>query len=165
MSNEKKMPLGSLLQILKDSLIQKSALLSDIKAKSEEQAELVSNPEVLLDDIDRNMEEKGQLVDKLTKLDAGFEALYDSIRKELIKDKDFYKDEISEIQKLISGIMEKSASIEVLEKRNKTAIETIFNTRKKELRHKKTASSVAHQYYRSTNRLNIVNPQFLDKKK
>ena len=164
MSNEKK-PLGALLQILKDSLVQKSALLTEIKAKSEEQAKLVSNPEVLLSDIDRNMEEKGALIEKLSKLDVGFEALYDSIRKELVKDKEFYKDDIAGIQQLIFEIMEKSASIEAIEMRNKTAIESIFSNRKKELSHKKNASTVARQYYKATNRLNVVNPQFLDKKK
>ena len=164
MNNEKK-PLGTLLQILKDSLVQKSSLLSEIKAKSEEQAVLVLNPDVLLSDIDKNMEEKEKLIEKLSKLDVGFEALYESIRKELLKDKDSYKSDIAKIQQLISEIMEKSASIEAIEKRNKAAIESVFSIRKKELSHKKNASTVAHQYYKATNRLNIVNPQFLDKKK
>lgn len=158
-------PLGTLLQILNDGLVQKSALLSEIMVKSEEQAVLVANPDVLLSDIDQNMDEKQKLIEKLTKLDVGFEALYDSIRKELLKDKELYKSEIAKIQQMISEIMEKSASIESIEKRNKAAIETVFNNRKKELRHKKNASSVAHQYYKTTNRLDMVNPQFLDKKK
>ena len=165
MGNDKKMPLGSLLQILKDSLNQKLVILQAIEAKSKEQAELILNPDVTLEDIDRNMDEKATLIDKLNKLDAGFEALYENIRKELIEHKDSYKQEIAGIQELIAKVMEKSASIEALESRNKTSSEGIFANRKKELQHRKTASSVARHYYEATNRLNVVNPQFLDKKK
>lgn len=165
MGETKKLPLGSLLQILKDSLSQKLVILQAIEAKSKEQAELILNPEVTLEDIDRNMDEKSVLIDKLTKLDAGFEALYDNIRKELAEHKALFKEEIAAIQELITKVMERSASIEALEARNKTAIEGIFANRKKELQHRKTASSVARHYYEATNRLNVINPQFLDKKK
>ncbi len=165
MAENKKMPLGSLLQILKDSLSQKLVILQAIEAKSKAQAELITNPEVALEDIDRNMDEKAGLIDKLTKLDAGFEALYENIRKELIEHKDLFKTEIADIQDLIAKVMEKSTSIEALESRNKTAIEGIFANRKKDLQHRKTASSVARHYYEATNRLNVINPQFLDKKK
>jgi len=165
MGEAKKMPLGSLLQILKDSLSQKLVILQAIEDKSKEQAELITNPDVSLEAIDQNMDEKSVLIDKLTKLDAGFEALYENIRKELADHKDLFKQEIAGIQELIAKVMEKSASIEALEARNKTAIEGIFANRKKELQHRKTASSVARHYYEATNRLNVINPQFLDKKK
>ena len=165
MADAKKMPLGSLLQILKESLSQKLLILQAIEAKSKEQAELISKPDVAFEDIDRNMNEKSALIDKLTKLDTGFEALYDNIRKELVEHKEQFKEEIAGIQELIAKVMEKSASIEALESRNKTAIEGIFANRKKELQHRKTASSVARHYYETTNKLNVINPQFLDKKK
>lgn len=165
MGETKKMPLGSLLQILKDSLNQKLVILQAIEAKSKEQAELIIDPDVSLESIDQNMDEKSVLIDKLTKLDAGFEALYENIRKELVEHKDLFKEEIAGIQELISKIMDKSASIEALESRNKTAIESIFANSKRELQHRKTASSVARHYYETTNRLNVINPQFLDKKK
>ena len=91
MADAKKMPLGSLLQILKESLSQKLLILQAIEAKSKEQAELISKPDVALEDIDHNMDEKSDLINKLTKLDTGFEALYDNIRKELVEHKDQFK--------------------------------------------------------------------------
>ncbi len=157
--------LESLLQILKESLEQKLSILSAIEVKSREQAELVADPDVLLEDLDSNMDEKAELIDKLTKLDIGFEALYDDIRGELLQNKDAYKSQIAQMQDLIAQVMEKSASIEVVEKRNKVAIEGIFRSRKKELQHRKNASSVARHYYNATNKLNVVNPVFMDKKK
>ena len=162
MENMKQQPLEVLLQILQDSLEQKLLVLTAIEQKSKEQSVLVSNPEVALDDIDKNMEEKSELIDKLTR---GFETLYNSIREELQEKKDAYKPQIAKIQDLISKVMEKSASIEVIEARNKTAIEGIFRNRKKDLQHKKNVSTVARQYYQSANRLTVIPPQFLDKKK
>lgn len=157
--------LESLLQILEESLEQKLSILSAIEVKSREQAELVADPDVLLEDLDSNMDEKAELIDKLTKLDIGFEALYDDIRGELLQNKDAYKSQIAQMQDLIAQVMEKSASIEAVEKRNKVAIEGIFRNRKKELQHRKNASSVARHYYNATNKLNVVNPVFMDKKK
>ncbi len=157
--------LGALLQILKESLEQKLDILGAIEGKSKEQAEMLSETEVVLQDIDRNMDEKAGLIERITKLDSGFEALYDNIREVLQDNKDSYKKEIADIQNLICMVMEKSASIEALEKRNKAAIETYFSDRKKELQHRKTASSVVQQYYKAANKLNVINPQFLDKKK
>lgn len=165
MENIKQQPLDVLLQILQDSLEQKLLVLTAIEQKSKEQSVLVANPNVALDDIDKNMEEKSKLIDQLSRLDGGFETLYNNIREELLDKKDAYKPQIAKIQELISKVMEKSASIEVIEARNKTAIEAIFRNRRKELQHKRNVSTVARQYYQSANRLTVIPPQFLDKKK
>ena len=165
MMGKEQQSLDVLLQILQDSLDQKLLVLTAIEQKSKEQAELVANPDVTIEDIDGNMEEKSKLIEQLTRLDNGFETLYDNIRAELMDKKDAYKPQIAKIQDSISKVMEKSASIEALEARNKIAIENIFRNRKKELQHKKTASTVARQYYTAANKLNVIQPQFMDKKK
>lgn len=165
MENLQQQPLEVLLQILQDSLEQKLIVLTAIEQKSKEQSVIVANPDVALEAIDKNMEDKSKLIDKLTRLDGGFETLYENIRKNLQDKKDAYKPQIAKIQDLISKVMEKSASIEVIEARNKTAIEGIFRNRKKELQHRKNVSTVARQYYKSANKLNVIPPQFLDKKK
>ena len=164
MGNEQQ-SLGVLLQILQDSLEQKLIVLTGIEKKSKEQAELVMNPDVTIEALDANMSEKSELIEQLIKLDGGFETLYDNIRTELLDKKAAYKPQIANIQELISKVMEKSASIEALEARNKIAIENIFRNRKKELQHKKAASAAARQYYTSANKLNVIPAHFLDKKK
>ncbi len=165
MSNARQLPLQSLLQILLESLQQKYDILCEIEIKSKEQAELILVPDVTLQALDQNMSEKGELVEKLSRLDRGFEALYDNIRKELLLHKEEHKEAIAAIQYAVTLVMEKSASIEAIEARNKAAIEIIFRNRRKELQHKKAASIVAHQYYKAAKKLDHVTPQFLDKKK
>lgn len=165
MSENKQMSMNSLLQILQDSLRQKVEILADIEVKSREQAELLTNPDVSLEVLDQNMDEKAVLIEEISKLDAGFEVLYESIREELISNKDAYKEQIRVIQSYVAEIMDRSASIEAIEARNKAAIEMIFQNRRKTLQHKKAASSVARQYQKTAKSLNVVNPHFVDSKK
>lgn len=165
MSERKQMSMDSLLQILQDSLRQKLEILAAIEVKSRQQAELLTNPDVSLEVLDQNMDEKAVLVEEISKLDAGFEVLYESIREELIGNKDAYKEQIMAIQAYVAGIMDRSASIEAIESRNKAAIEMIFQNRRKTLQHKKAASSVARQYQKTAKSLNVVNPHFVDSKK
>ena len=153
------------LQIMQESLMQKLDILSQIEEKSKEQGIMAAREDVTLEEIDANMDEKSALIDKLTQLDAGFEALFDNIRKELLDNKDAYKEQIRCIQELVSEVMAKSASIEALEARNKAAIEEIFRKRRKELQHRKNVSSAANSYYKTANKLSYVNPQFLDRTK
>lgn len=165
MNENKQMSMESLLQILQDSLRQKLEILAVVEEKSVEQAELLADPDVSLEILDQNMTQKDELIDKIVKLDSGFETLYESIRKELIENKDSYKEQIWVIQQYVSEIMDRSVSIEAIEARNKAAVEMLFQNRKKTLQHKKTASSVARHYQKTAKSLNVVNPQFVDSKK
>ena len=165
MSERKQISMYSLLQILQDSLRKKLELLKQVERKTKEQAELLLDEDVSLEVLDRNMDEKAKLIEEISKLDTGFEAMYDSMRRELIRNKEMYKEQIKGIQTYISAIMDMSVSIEAIEARNKIAIELLFKNRKKALQHKKAASSVARQYQKTAKNLNAVSPQFLDSKK
>ena len=76
MAEKAQQSLGVLLQILEESLTSKSQILSRIEEKSKEQGIMAANPDVTLEELDANMDEKAALIEKLTKLDNGFEALY-----------------------------------------------------------------------------------------
>lgn len=165
MSENKQKSMDSLLQILKDSLIRKLEVLIAIEKKSKEQAELLTDSEVSMETLDRNMDEKAELIEEISKLDSGFETLYESIREELIRNKDAYKKEIWEIQQCVSEIMDVSVSIEAIEARNKASVDLLFRNRKKALQHRKNASGVARHYQKTYKNLNEISPQFVDSKK
>ena len=156
--------INNYLQILQESLTKKYQILLQIEEKSKEQSEIVKTEPFSMQDIDTNMDEKATLIKQLGQLDKGFDTLYENIRKELLTDKDQYKDEIRTIQKLIADIMEKSAAIETQEARNKASIEEKFRIERKDIQNRKSASDAAYHYYKSANKLNFVNPQFMDKK-
>ena len=153
------------LQILKESLEQKLQILQALSEKSQAQSEMIADETSTLAMIDENMDEKGVLIERLTKLDRGFEALYDDIKNEMIAHKDKYLPAIGELQTLIARITECSVSIEAIEARNKAAMEARFRRERRELHHQRKATNVAYHYYETSRNIKNVEPQFMDKKK
>lgn len=155
--------LGNYLQMLGESLEKKLDILTAIEEKSLEQSALIKD-EASYEAIDKNMDDKVELISKLTILDEGFESLYEKIKKTLEADKDNYKPQIKELQQLIAQVTEKSASIQAIEARNKKAMETRFSAERKRLSDKRMISNVSYDYYKTSSKLQAVGPQFLDKK-
>ena len=157
--------MNNYLQILEDSLKKKLAILEQIEEKSQEQALMLRDSDVSLQQIDENMDAKARLIEELEPLDNGFEGLYEKIREELLPQKEQYREEIQRLHKLIAQVTEKSASIQALEARNKAEIELVFSREKKKLQSNRNALSVASNYYQNMNKVKNVEPQFLDRKK
>lgn len=152
------------LQILTESLEKKLDILKGIEDKCIEQSALISKS-APIEDINKNMEDKDKLITELLKLDEGFDAMYENIKSELLANKADYATQIRKIQQLIGDVMSKSANIEAAEARNKAQMDLRFARERKQLNKQHTASNAAYDYYKVTNKLTAVTPQFLDKKK
>lgn len=157
--------IDSYLSILEDSLNKKLELLKKIESKSMEQSMMLKDRTVNPDFIDHNMDEKLKMINEVIHLDDGFESLYEKIKNELNQHKDRYQEEIKRLQDLIRKVTEKSTSIQAIEARNKSQMEIYFSNKKKEVQSKKSAMSIAKDYYQNMNKVRNVTPQFLDKKK
>lgn len=153
------------LEILEDSLVKKLAVLDEITEYNNEQEALLKREKVSMEELDANMEKKDELIQKLVKLDEGFEALYERVREQLLTDKDIYKEQIRRIQDLISKVTEKSVSVQAQESRNKKLIENYFIKEKSQIRQGRQASKTAFNYYKNMSNSNAVPPQILDQKK
>lgn len=157
--------ISNYLQILQESLERKLRLLTEIEEKSKEQSAMLKCSNLDIDSIDRNMDEKTELIQEVLKLDDGFEHLYERIKEELAANKEQYREQILQLQALISKVTEKSTSIQVIEARNKSEMDLYFSKQKKGLQYRRNAMSVASDYYQNMNKVKHVSPQFLDKKK
>ena len=155
----------SYLNILQDSLIKKIELLEQIEKKSLEQSEMIKGTNVDLELVDVNMDEKAKLIEEIVKLDNGFESIYEKVREQLLANKEQYKVQIHNLQGLISKVTEKSTTIQAIEARNKTQMDIVFATQKKEVQNRRNAMSVARDYYQNMNKVKHVSPQFMDHKK
>lgn len=151
------------LEILTDSLKKKSKVLDEIMRYNSDQENLLRQESISLEELDANMELKDGLVQKLVQLDDGFETLYERIKEQLLTQKDQYKAQIGQMQELISGITEKSVSIQAQEARNKGMIENYFARERGQLRQSRQVSKAAYGYYKSMS--NGVSSQLLDQKK
>lgn len=121
---------NSYISALRDSLKKKIDVLNRIHNKDEEQLEIANKQPFDYDAFDKNSEEKGVLIYQLNKLDEGFELVYEKVKEELNANKASYKDEIKEMQALITEITELSTKIQAEEARNKAAMEATFKKEK-----------------------------------
>ena len=153
------------VQIMIDSLKKKVDILNQITTLNQEQKVLIQADMLDLEAFDVTVDKKSKCIDTLTNLDSGFQKLYDRVKEALEGKKDTYKSQIKEMQDLIAQIMQLSMSIQAEEERNKDTIKAHFTKLKKEVYQIKNSQKVAQNYYNSMNKLNFVDPQFLDKKK
>lgn len=153
------------LTILQESLRKKSGILDKIREFNERQFQVFQNDEVSLEAYDHYADEKGELIEELTKLDDGFEVLYDKIREELLNDRERYADQIGELQTLVKEVVEKSVSVQAQETRNKRQVEQYFQKAKADIGNRRRTSAAAMNYYKNMSNTNAVPPQFMDRKK
>lgn len=152
------------VQMMLESLQKKEQVLDGLLQQSEAQKEVLSAKEVDWDLFDQITVAKGELIEKLLKLDEGFETLFERIKEPLTEEKETYKTEIGFMQATIRSLTEKSAELESLEQRNKRSVETRMTESRQAIKQSKMGSQAAMQYYQRMNRINTIDPQLMDKK-
>ena len=155
----------SYLDILEQSLVEKLKVLDKIQDYNVRQEALfrAERPEFSL--FDSYVEEKGELISRLTKLDEGFETLYASLADELKDNRQKYAEQIKRLQGLIAQVVEKGVEVEAQEHRNKKLVEDFFAKERSGIRSGRVHSKAAYDYYKTMNNTNVVPPQFMDSKK
>lgn len=159
---------NSYVNLLIESLEDKIKVLDEIIKTDAEQADILKEPEIDLDELRENQEKIGELAGKLDKLNDGFESVYSKVRNELQDNMDLYRDEIKKMQGLITVITDKSVKIEAEQSRNKSSAGRFFKDKRKELSDRRNAVQKINLY---ANQMHSVIPKgqadaaFLDKKK
>lgn len=155
----------SYIQIMIESLEKKIVVLDQIIELDRRQLDIAIQKPFDMQKFDKSMDEKGELIDEINRLDDGFTSTYELVMDEVAVNPDRYREQVLVLQDLIREAISKGATIEVQEKRNKNAMELAINNRRKEIRQMKISNSAASQYYKAMSRINNVDPQLMDKKK
>lgn len=153
------------LQIMIESLEKKIVVLDQIMKLNVKQAEISSHQPMDMEAYDKTMDEKGTLIDEINKLDDGFTSTYKLVKDIVQQEPEKYRDKVLEMQELIRVAVEKGVTIEAQEKRNRSALETVFRMKRTEIKQMKRSNTAALQYYKSMSKINEVDPQLMDKKK
>jgi len=137
------------VQILRESLIKKSELLDTLIRKNKSQTECIEGK--AFEDIDWDafnllMTEKEFAIDRINKMDEGFQSLFDRIKDQLEPNKSKYANEIKEIQALITKITDQGVEIRTGEERNRQLIDKIMMDRKSTIRKSRNSLKVAQSY-------------------
>ncbi len=159
------MPEKNYLQILSQSLNKKLDILLQIRIKNEEQRVMLLDENLTPEEFDRNIEEKGALVEKLELLDQGFEDIYERIQEMLKANKEHYREEIQKLQEQIRQITAESNNIQAEEQRNYKLAQQKFSSIKKQVREVKASHKIVNQYYRTMTKTNYMDSHFMDDKK
>jgi len=152
------------LDVLSESLDMKIKVLEDIQKYNEEQKAVFESEDPDMDSFDAAIEEKDSLIERLMKLDEGFETLYSEISKELKNNKEKYAVQIKNIQEKISYITEMSATVQAQEARNKKLIEAYFIKQRNGIKNSRVSSKAAYDYYKSMSGMNLPPASIMDSK-
>lgn len=150
---------------LSQSLEKKLKVLEEIYRLCKLQTEVLNTQPMDFERFDGLVDDKDICLEKLEKLDEGFELVYERVSRELSANRAEYTDQIKKMQELIALITEKSTSIEALEKRNKQSMSDMFVRERKELSEGKRSVSIAMNYYKNMAGQNIPDSKFMDQKK
>ena len=143
------MPVDDYIQIMIESLNKKSELLDRLIRNNEEQHDCVAGKayeEVDWDSFNLIVAQKQASIDRIVKMDEGFQSLYDRVKEQLNEDRSKYADKINEIQRLIIKVTDQGAKITTGEERNRKIIEKLFGNRKKEIKRTRNSLRVATSY-------------------
>lgn len=152
------------LTLLSESLDQKISVLEDIQAYNQKQEKALTEQTPDLDSFDAALEEKEELIQRVEKLDEGFETLYAQVKEELNENRAVHADRIRELQEKIRRITDMSVAIQAEETRNKKLMEEYFAKAKAGIRQSRQSSKAAYDYYRNMSGANFSSPQYMDSK-
>lgn len=157
--------MNNYLKILEESLEKKIGILDKLQVLSDEQAAILKADAVSPEEFDARVDDKDVLVTELSKLDEGFDVLYENIKAELNGNKDKYAGQIQTLQRLIQQIMDKSVALQAQESRNKDMVTSYFRKERKTVADSRRTSKAAYDYYKNMNSPAAASPQFMDQKK
>jgi len=153
------------LQIMIESLEKKNEVLDQVIALDKRQLAIALAKPFDMEQYDKSMDEKGELIDTLNKLDEGFTSTYELVRETVQANPKAYAEKVQKMQDLIRAATDKSVTIKAQEQRGKQAVQSAMSKKHKEIRNMKVSNAAAAKYYKSMSRINDVDPQLMDKKK
>ena len=156
---------NSYIEILKQSLTKKIELLDTIMALNVLQKDMLENPDLDPDELEEKLNRKADLVEPLSKLDDGFSQIYDRVRAALTENSGAYSEDIAQMKRDITAIMDKSTAIQSQEKRNQVLMQQKFTSVKKQIKEVKKSRQAVNSYYRNMMKMGTPGSTFLDDKK
>ena len=154
------------VKMLEDSLLKKVELLKQLQGLNQEQRQILEDYETTPEELDDNIDKKSQVIDRLDKMDEGFQNIYGKIKDDFVTNKESYIDEIRHMQELITQITDLSADVQAKELQNKDIATARFTHIRSQIRETKHGQKAVASYYASMmNNTGYEGSQFWDQKK
>lgn len=152
------------IQVLTDTLRKQVDTLQEVLTVTQEQSRIAAMPNLDESMLEETMNRKEILIARLNVLDDGFTSVYDRVRREILANKEAYKDELRTIQTMIQQCTDLGVEIRVLEQRNRDKMTQQFTNKHQQYSTKRTAATVASRYNKTMNGRGVAGAGFLDSK-
>lgn len=152
------------IQLLTDVLDKKKEALERLLRLTQQQEEMILSDTFEEELFLQSIQLKEEKLEDVSRLDTGFEQLYESVKEELVGNKDKYITEITFLKEQITLITDLSVKIQALEKRNKTKLEALFAKKRRDIKNSRISSQTATNYYKTMAKQHEAGPYFYDKK-
>ena len=137
------------VRMMLDILSKKEIHLSKLLELTEEQERLIKEEEFNEAEFALIIEKKSGNLRKLEEFDGGFQSIYNRVAEEIQNNKEAYKDQILEMQKLITSVTDLGVKLSALEGKNKAALEFNLQSSKQAIRQFKVSKQTADKSYKN----------------
>ena len=153
------------IRMMLDILNKKEAQLTSLLELTTAQEQLLKVEEFDEDTFFELIEKKREPLRKLEETDMGFQAIYNRIAEEMKTNKEEYKDQILEMQGLITRVTNLSVKLSALEEKNKASLEAKLQGKRQNIRQFKVSKQTADKYYKNMIGMQTGASYFMDQKK
>lgn len=153
------------IQLLADILMKKRDVLNQLLNLTETQEAIISSEDFQEEEFLNIISLKEEKIQALTKLDIGFEQIYENVKSELSSKGEKYAVEIAKLKEYIVAITDLSVKLQTLELRNKSKMEVVLATKRKNIKIARMSNQTAANYYKSMAQHTEEQSYFYDKKK
>ena len=154
------------IKILLDSMKKKHLVVSKLYEFTVEQNHMLSQEQLDFDKFEDTISEKEQLISRLQELDGGFSEIYGKIEKSLQQNKQRLRNEIEQLQELITVLTDCGVAIQALERKNSLMFQLKVADKRQEVKsYKQNSRSAASYYSNMANQHQKGSSYFLDQKK
>lgn len=152
------------IRLMSDTLVKKIKILSVLIDLTERQGGLIGADSFDEEEFLQLIAMKDEQLTELRVLDDGFDKLFQSVKEELLKNKDLYSSEIITMKEHITEITDLSVKLQACEKRNKSGLEVVFTRKRRDIKNARMSSQSAANYYKAMTNQNEIHSAFYDRK-
>lgn len=153
------------IRMMLDVLEKKEVHLTRLLELTTEQEKLLKDEEFNEAEFALIIEKKSGNLRKLEELDNGFQSIYNRVAEEMKEHKEEYKEQIIEMQGIISRITDLGVKLTALENKNKAVLEVKLQGKKQNIRQFKVSKQTADKYYKNMIGMQTGASYFMDQKK
>ena len=153
------------IRMMLDILNKKEVQLTSLLELTMEQEKILKDVDFDEDAFSKLIEKKRGHLQKLEETDMGFQAIYNRIAEEMKNNKDEYKEQILEMQRLITGVTDLGVKLSALEEKNRTSLEAKLQGKRQNIRQFKVSKQTEDKYYKNMIGMQTGASYFMDQKK